>query len=111
MVEDEPLIAIDIADRFSSLGARVLSATNLRDGVRLAEHPDLSAAVLDFGLHNDDSAALCARLQERGIPFVIYSGYPPEEIPCEEGAYVPKPNLDVLVTTVAGLIPCRYQTD
>ena len=105
IVEDEPLIAIEIADGFSDAGARVLTATNLQDGMRLAEHPDLSAAILDFQFKNGDSAAMCARLKERRIPFVIYSGYPEEATACEEAAFVPKPApTDILLTTVAGLL-------
>jgi DNA-binding response OmpR family regulator len=108
IVEDEPLIAIEIADRFSNAGARVLTATNLRDGMRLAEHPEVSAAILDFGLHSGDSAAMCRRLRERRVPFVIYSGYPREQIACDDAAFVAKPaSTDVLLTTIAGLLPWR----
>ena len=105
IVEDEPLIAIEIANDFSQAGARVLTATNLQDGKRLAEHPDLSAAILDFQFSNGDSATMCARLRGRRIPFVIYSGYPEEATACRDAAYVSKPaSPDVLLTTVARLL-------
>ena len=105
IVEDEPLIAIEIADQFSDAGARVLTANNLRDAMRLAEHPHLSAVVLDVLLSNCDSTAIATRLKERRVPFVIYSGYPDEATACEDAAYVSKPaNPAVLLTTVAGLL-------
>jgi len=52
IVEDEPLIALDIAEGFQNAGASVFSGHNLQDGLRLAGHPDLSAAVVDFGLRS-----------------------------------------------------------
>ena len=47
MVDDEPLVALDIAQCLQSEGASVQTAHCLADGLRLAEHHDLSAAVLD----------------------------------------------------------------
>jgi DNA-binding response OmpR family regulator len=105
VVEDEPIIALDIVDSFRQVGASVLSAHNLRDGLRLAGHPDLSAAVLDFGLSDDDGTALCERLAERRIPFVVHSGYRDVRGVCRAGAVVPKPaDPKVLVSAVAGLL-------
>jgi DNA-binding response OmpR family regulator len=107
VVEDEPLIALDIVDCFRQAGASVLSAHNLRDGLRLAGHPDLSAAVVDFGLRDGDGTALWERLAERSIPFVIHSGYGHVQDVCHAGcAIVPKPaDPKDLVSAVAGLLP------
>ena len=105
IVEDEPLIALDIAEGFRTAGASVLCAHNLSDGLRLAGHPDLSAAVLDFGLSDGDGTALCERLKERGIPFVLHSGYTHLHDACRAGIIVPKPATPTrLVTTVARLL-------
>src|SRR5438552_9841535 len=91
IVEDEPLIALDITEGFRSAGASVLSAHNLQDGLRLAGHPDLSAAVVDFGLRGGASTALCERLKERNVPFVLHSGYTKLHDACRAGVLVPKP--------------------
>src|SRR5262245_7660113 len=91
IVEDEPLIAVEIAQALKSAGASVLVATTLDQGLRLAEQDDLSAAVLDLVLGANDGAALCARLRERGVPFVIYSGRTDIPVGCEPGAFVSKP--------------------
>jgi len=105
VVEDEPLIALDIVDCFRQAGASVYSAQNLRDGLRLAHHPDLSAAVVDFGLGDGDGAGLCELLKERGVPFVLHTGYShPGEV-CQPGVLIPKPAAPVeLVKTVEGLL-------
>src|SRR5262245_23449938 len=91
VVEDEPLIALEIAQALTSAGASVLVAKTLDEGLRQAEQDDLSAAVLDLVLGANDGAALCARLRERGIPFVIYSGRTDIPTGCEPGAFVSKP--------------------
>jgi CheY-like chemotaxis protein len=105
VVEDEPLIALDIVDCFQKAGASVLSAPNLHDGLRLAGHPDLSAAVLDFGLSDGEGAALCERLTQRGIPFVLHSGYAHLPDACRAGIIVPKPATPTtLVTAMARLL-------
>ena len=41
----------------------------------IAEGDGLSGAILDQSLGADDSSVLRARLKERGIPFLVYSGY------------------------------------
>jgi DNA-binding response OmpR family regulator len=105
IVEDEPLIALDIAEGFRSAGASVLSAHNLQDGLRFAGHADLSAAVLDFGLSDGEGTALCERLKERHIPFVLHTGYQHINEACHAGVLVPKPAAPAeLVSTIASLL-------
>lgn len=105
IVEDEPLVALDISDSFEAAGAIVVTARTLPEALRLADHPDLSAAVLDFSLGDGDAEALCAKLKDRGLPFVIYSGYSRVHGACSAGTVIPKPaNPGVLVTTLAGML-------
>lgn len=105
VVEDEPLIALDIVDCFRQAGASVYSAHNVRDGLRLAGHPDLAAAVVDFGLRDGDGTTLCERLAERSIPFVIHSGNSHAQGVRHAGAVMPKPaDPKELVSAVAGLL-------
>jgi DNA-binding response OmpR family regulator len=73
--EDEPLIAIDIADAFTKAGARVVTARSLREALVAADDGALSAAILDHVLQDGDSSELCDRLKERNIPFMLYSGF------------------------------------
>ena len=109
VVEDEPLIALDITDSFRSAGASVYSARNVQDGLRLAVHPDLSAAVVDFGLGDGDGAGLCELLRERGVPFVLHTGYTHPSEACQSGVLVPKPAAPMeLVTTVTRLMRSEH---
>jgi DNA-binding response OmpR family regulator len=90
VVEDEPLIALDIEQTFAKAGAIVLPTRTLGDAHHLVEQNSLSAAVLDIRLCDGDSEALCARLVLHDIPFIIHSGYPQAAQP---GAVaIPKPS-------------------
>jgi CheY-like chemotaxis protein len=75
VVEDEPLISLEMTALFQSAGARVLSAMNLPAAIALTAAPGLSAAILDYGLGIEKVQTLCAHLAERGIPFMFYTGY------------------------------------
>jgi DNA-binding response OmpR family regulator len=108
VVEDEPLLALDIAECLRQAGASVFTAHNLQDGLRLAGHPDLSAAVVDFGLRDGDGTAVCDCLKERGIPFVLHTGYSHAHGACHGGVLVAKPAAPAeLASTIAGLLEQR----
>ena len=105
IVEDEPLVALDIVESFRKAGASVLTASKVQDGLSLASHPDLSAAIVDFGLSDGDGTALCECLKERGIPFILHSGYTHVTDACHASVVIPKPvSPDVLVETVLRLL-------
>jgi DNA-binding response OmpR family regulator len=105
IAEDEPLIALDIAEAFKDAGAAIVIASTLHHALMLVEHDDLSAAVLDHSLHDGDSSPLCQRLNERKLPFVIYSGLGKLHGACAKGEHIKKPaNPKMLVTMVARLI-------
>jgi len=105
IVEDELLVAMDIADAFESVGAVTTMATTLHQALILVESEDLKAAVVDHVLGPDDSSPLCARLNERSLPFLIYTGLGKVRSPCAAGAKVAKPEEPaVLVAMVEALL-------
>jgi DNA-binding response OmpR family regulator len=105
VVEDEPLVALDVSRGLEAAGARVITARSLTDALVKVEDPDLSAAVLDHGLSEGDTSEVCERLKERNIPFVLYSGYSQIEGACSAGLLVDKPTHPrVLVATVEALL-------
>src|SRR6185436_12816723 len=75
VVEDQLLIAMDIVAALEEAGAHATMTTTVRHALILVEHDDLSGAIMDHGLSDGDSTNLCARLKERGIPCISYSGY------------------------------------
>ena len=91
IVEDEPLIVMDITQQFEATGAALTTTNTLHHALILAEHDGLSGAILDHALGDGDSSLLCARLTERGIPYLIYRGHATVEGPCAGALHVGKP--------------------
>lgn len=106
IVEDEPIIALDIARAFEKAGAQVVLSRTLQDAMARAELPGLTAAVIDHALHDGlTTSDVCARLKERSIPFIVYSGYSKLEGACASGELVQKPTSPaILVTTLTGVL-------
>jgi CheY-like chemotaxis protein len=75
VVEDEPLVALDIAQLLADFGACVASARGVKEALLLIETRELTAAVLDINLAGEDCSPLCQRLTERAIPFLFHTGY------------------------------------
>jgi CheY-like chemotaxis protein len=91
VVEDEMLIALDVADTLVSEGAEVIASKDVKDALAKCETPGLSAVVLDHKLAHEDTSAVCEKLERMSIPFIIYSGYSKLEGACSKGELVPKP--------------------
>jgi CheY-like chemotaxis protein len=69
IVEDEPLLALDLRQSFEAVGAYVFTATQFAPALALAEHPDLALAVLDYRIADETSVTVGRRLEARGIPY------------------------------------------
>ena len=105
IVEDEPLIVMDITQAFEASGAALTTTNTLKHALILVEHDGLSGAILDHALGDGDSSQLCARLKERGIPFMIYSGYTTVGGACAGALHISKPAAKgALVAAMEGLI-------
>jgi PAS domain S-box-containing protein len=76
VVEDEPLIALDIQERLDAAGCAVVGPAASVEAARLllAEGP-VDAALLDVNLSGDRADGLAAELGRRGVPFVFATGY------------------------------------
>lgn len=77
IVEDEPLIAHNIAQTFARVGAPVVVARSWHAALKAVATNTFSAAILD-GMTGD--AELHQRLAKAGVPHVVYAGSaPPRE--------------------------------
>lgn len=105
VVEDQPLIALDITQELEAAGAAVTTTSTLKHALILVEHDGLCGAILDHALGDDDSSLLCSRLTERGIPFLIYSGHATVGGACEDALHIVKPAVEgALVVALEALI-------
>jgi DNA-binding response OmpR family regulator len=75
VVDDEPLIALDLTALLAAEGAEVVGpAGSLAEGLRLARLGDVSVALLDVRLGRQSVAPLARLLHEQGVPFAFYTG-------------------------------------
>ena len=106
VVEDELLIAMDIAGALEKAGARATMTTTVRHALILVEHDGLSGAIMDHALSDGESTNLCARLKERGIPYISYSGYRAVAGADPDAPHIVKPvSMDVLMSALEELLP------
>jgi CheY-like chemotaxis protein len=84
VVEDDFLIADDLANSLQDLGAEVVGpAGTVEDALQLLESDgeQLDAAVLDINLRDERVYPVASALAQRGIPFVFTTGYDTVAIP------------------------------
>ena len=106
VVEDELLIAMDIVAALEKAGAHATITTTVRHALILIEHDGLSGAIMDHSLSDGDSTNLCARLKERGIPYISYSGYAAVSGADPTAPHIMKPApMDTLLGTLEALLP------
>ena len=80
VVDDEPIIAMTIADWLEDLGhGAVGPVADLPTALALAEQP-LDAAILDVSLGAQTTLSVARRLAERGLPFLVATGHNPANI-------------------------------
>jgi CheY-like chemotaxis protein len=94
LVEDEPLIAWDLAEALREQGAEIIGPSGDVEGALrlLATAPAVDVALLDVSLDNHESVfAVAEALRSRDIPFVFCTGYTAadmtqrfREVPCCE---------------------------
>jgi len=105
IVEDEPLITMEIASALRSAWATVRTARTLNDAHQLVEEPALALAIIDLAHGRETAATLCNRLAARGLPFVIYTGYPDIPPECKPHAVLQKPaDPETILRAVAALL-------
>ena len=75
IVEDEPLIALDIEVAVRLAGAGVVSAAQtVEQALTMVEAPGLAGAIVDLRLQGQSVRDVVKRLTERSIPFLFYTG-------------------------------------
>src|SRR3954451_1341342 len=84
LVEDSPVVGPFTADLLSELGCDVLGpAPNMAAARELVEAGGYDAALMDVHIRGERVFPLCDLLEEKGIPFVLTSGYADWQIPAK----------------------------
>jgi len=105
IVEDEPLIALDIASEIEAQGGYTLIAGSGSEAIDLLRKVKCAAAILDHRLSDGDAQAVGRVLTKMQIPFVIYSGLDTVRDGWPDAPIVRKPALtEHLLQTVLDLL-------
>ena len=82
IVEDEVIIAFDMADMLENLGFEIVGpAVNLEKAKVMAAEEEIDAAFLDVNLGSDKtSQPVASILRDRGIPFIFVTAYDATQI-------------------------------
>jgi CheY-like chemotaxis protein len=94
VVEDEYLVAADLAASLESLGAEIIGpAASVEEALSFLEKDGvpLDGALLDINLRNERVYPVADVLTARGIPFVFTTGYDAVAIP---SAYAQAPRCE-----------------
>lgn len=81
IVEDEPIVAIDLALAVADHGGEVIGpVASVDEAFRALSHSKIGGAILDFQLKDRDSTPIAEHLAKAGIPFVFHTAnrLPPE---------------------------------
>jgi DNA-binding response OmpR family regulator len=110
ILEDEVLLAMDLADELESAGFEVIGpATSVSAALRLLETTPVDAAVLDINLGSENSEPVAIALSGAGTPFVVLSGNsrPHQPAVFHAAPFLPKP---FLASDVVNLLSARLAT-
>jgi CheY-like chemotaxis protein len=91
LVEDDPLIRLDLETSLAELGAIVTAASNVASAFAALSVAMPDIAVLDFELGPETSEPVAEVVQARDVPFLYLSGYSEHD-----GRFSRWPNIPVL---------------
>jgi len=112
VVEDQPLLLLDLIDQLADLGLEALPAGSARTAARLLA-TDIDALVTDIELGDGPDGLRLAQLvaeSRPGLPIVVVSGgIRPRATDLPAGAvFIPKPyRVSDIVATLQRLAVCR----
>lgn len=82
IIEDEPLVALDLAERLGEAGFDLAgNASDMAAAMAIARDCKADAVLLDGNLRGEAVDALAALLTRRGIPILFVTGYTQESLP------------------------------
>ena len=94
LLEDEPIIALDIENTLDLAGYPVKMCTSRNEALDWLQSSLPVAAIVDLHLKDGSSADVVAELQVREVPVIICSGSHPSDLPDDLGpvTWIAKPH-------------------
>jgi CheY-like chemotaxis protein len=88
VVEEQPLVALDLKLAFEQAGAEVVVAGNAAEALGRVSQFDFTAGVVDWRPQSDDHRVVARALKQRKVRFLFYATNPPEDVTTVRGAPV-----------------------
>jgi DNA-binding NtrC family response regulator len=108
IIEDEPAVAFCLEQELVEAGFGIAGvAGRLNTALAMIEDLTFAAAILDANLAGVSARAAALALAARGLPYVVISGYSPEQLDLafSGGQYLRKPcNVDQVVQVLNQLL-------
>nr|WP_111298719.1 response regulator [Paracoccus saliphilus] len=108
LVEDEPLVALDLRLELEDAGAIVVALSRtVAEAIQAANSHQIDLALLDGNLKGEPVDEVAALLSERQVPFCFVSGYGREHLPAgfDTAPLIEKPfRPDALRSILTGLL-------
>ena len=108
LIEDEPLVAMDLEELLGSAGCRIAATvTNVAAAKEAVANVACDAALLDANLGGEAVDEIAAALTRKGIPFAFATGHGPEALPkaFREAPLLAKPfDPEQVLSVLAGLV-------
>jgi DNA-binding response OmpR family regulator len=96
LLEDDPLIRLDLETSLEDLGAIVLGASDLNTALAHLDAVLPDFAVLDFELGGTTSEPVAQLARHKGVPFLFLSGYGERD-----GHFARWPGIQILVKPIS----------
>ncbi len=88
VVEEQPLVALDLKLALEQAGAEVVVAGNAAEALGRVSQFDFTAGVVDWRPQSDDHRVVARALKQRKVRFLFYATNPPEDVTTVRGAPV-----------------------
>lgn len=75
IVEDEPLLAMDLEAALRNAGAHPYCANSFQDALQHIEQRQFDVCIADLQLWGQSADLLIQALKKSNVPFLTYSGY------------------------------------
>jgi CheY-like chemotaxis protein len=86
VVEEQPLIALDLQRALEGAGAEVVVARNTAEGLARIKQFDFTGGVIDWRPASEDHRVVARALKQRNVRFLFYATNPPEDVTTVRGA-------------------------
>jgi CheY-like chemotaxis protein len=88
VVEEQPLIALDLQRALEGAGAQVVVARNAAEALGRMGQFEFTAGVIDWHPACEDHRVVARALKQRKVRFLFYATNPPEDVTTVRGAPV-----------------------